>query len=91
MCGLQGTFGRLHLPLDTSNAERRANLLKTCIRLHNFRTRRVGHNQIQAVYMPLWRQTADDEQVWDGFETMLFADQQCKDRIAQFHNFAAYD
>jgi hypothetical protein len=49
MGGVQGAFGRLHLPLDIDNAEQRANLLETCFRLHNFRTRRVGHNQICAV------------------------------------------
>jgi hypothetical protein len=91
MRGLQGAFGRLRLPLDIDNAEQRANLLETCIRLHNFRTHRVGHNQIRAVYMPLWRQTADDEQVWDGFEKMLFSDQRRKDRVARFHNFAVFD
>jgi hypothetical protein len=91
MRGLQGAFGRLRLPLDIDNAEQRANLLETCIRLHNFQTCRVGHNQIRAVYMPLWRQTVDDEQVWDGFEKMLFSDQQRKDRVARFHNFAVYN
>ncbi|KAF7375533.1 hypothetical protein MSAN_00441500 [Mycena sanguinolenta] len=91
MRGLQGAFGRLRLPLEIDNAERRANLLETCIRLHNFRARRVGHNQIREVYMPLWRQTTEDEQVWDGFEKMLFSDQRRKDRVARFHNFAVFN
>jgi hypothetical protein len=91
MRGVQGAFGRLRLPLDIDNAERRANLLETCFRLHNFRTHRVGHNQIHAVYMPLWRQTTDDEQVWDGFESMMFSDQRRKDHVTRFHNFAVYD
>jgi hypothetical protein len=33
----------------------------------------------------------DDEQVWDGFEKMLFGDQRRKDRVARFHNFPAYN
>jgi hypothetical protein len=41
--------------------------------------------------MPLWRQTTDDEQVWDSFEKMLFSEQQRKDRVARFHNFAVYN
>jgi hypothetical protein len=91
MHGLQGAFGRLHLPLNVDDAERQGNLLEICVRLHNYRVQRVGHNQIRTIYMPLWQQTMDDEQVWDGFEKMLFGDRRRKDRVVQFHNFPAYN
>ncbi|KAG8686750.1 hypothetical protein FRC11_008428 [Ceratobasidium sp. 423] len=54
MRALQGCFSRLYMPLDTHNAEGRARLLQTCMRLHNLRTERVEINQIRSVYMPIW-------------------------------------
>jgi hypothetical protein len=54
MRALQGCFSRLYMPLDAHDAEGRARLLQTCMRLHNLRTEKVGINQIQSVYMPVW-------------------------------------
>lgn len=89
--GLQGSFGRLRIPLEINNDEKRGDLLEICIRLYNLRARRVGFNQIRTVYMPIWRQTAEDEEVWVNFENMLFSQQRRSDRVSRYHNFAEYD
>ena len=49
--GLQGSFGRLRLPLPIGDNSFRANILETIVRLYNFCTRQVGLNQITNVYM----------------------------------------
>ncbi|KDR70605.1 hypothetical protein GALMADRAFT_50277, partial [Galerina marginata CBS 339.88] len=48
---LQGTFGRLRIPLDINNSHQRGDLLEICFRLANLRTRWIGINQITTVYM----------------------------------------
>ncbi|CAA7264567.1 unnamed protein product [Cyclocybe aegerita] len=88
--GLQGAFGRLRVPLPIDNAERRGNLLEICNRLNNLRTRRVGINQIRTVYMRYWQDTAEDIDIWQNFENMLFSDQRKNDRVARFHTYAEY-
>jgi hypothetical protein len=90
MRALQGSFGRLRLPLSIGDAEERGDLLEMCVRLHNLRTQRVGYNQIRTVYMPLWRQSKEDEEIWTNFENMLFSEQRRNDRVSRFHNFAEY-
>jgi hypothetical protein len=35
---LQGSFGRLQLPLDIGDTDAHGNLLEICVRLHNLRT-----------------------------------------------------
>ncbi|KAJ7301332.1 hypothetical protein DFH08DRAFT_827671 [Mycena albidolilacea] len=88
---LQGSFGRLRLPLSVNNQDARGDLLEICARLHNLRAKRVGHNQIRSVYMPIWRQNKEDEEVWTNFENMLFSDQRRVDRVSRFHNFPEYE
>jgi hypothetical protein len=83
--GLQGSFGRLRIPLDVKDKERRGNLLETCVRAHNLRANRVGLNQSRTVYMPRWQANEVDENVWKNFETMVFADQRNNDRVSRFH------
>jgi hypothetical protein len=84
MRGLQGSFGRLRVPLEVNYSERRSDLLEICVRLFNLRTRLVGINQIRNVYMPIWRADEQDE-LWEQFETMLFSEQRSKDRVSQYH------
>jgi hypothetical protein len=81
---LQGSFGRLRIPLGIEDMDKRADLLETCFRLHNLRTRLVGINQIKNVYVPIWRE-GDGDRVWEGFEDILFADQRKYDRVSTFH------
>jgi hypothetical protein len=90
MRGLQGSFGRLRIPLEIGRHKERGDLIEICIRLHNLRACTVGINQIRTVYMPLWKQNGQEE-VWMDFENMLFADQRRSDRVARFHNVAIYD
>jgi hypothetical protein len=58
-CGLLGSFGRLRIPLEVNFANHRADLLETCARLFCLRSRRVGLNQIQSVYVPQWQSLCD--------------------------------
>ena len=81
---LQGSFGRLRIPLEAGDMERRADLIESCFRLHNLRTRLVGINQIRSVYVPVWR-NGDGGKIWDGFENILFSQQQRYDRVRAFH------
>lgn len=83
--GIQGTFGRLRVPLPINYTDHRADLLEGCIRLFNVRTRRVGLNQIRTVYMPIWNATKEQEDIWNHFEDMLFSTQRENDRVLQYH------
>lgn len=88
MRALQGSFGRLRVPLEVAHREDRADLLEICIRLHNLRARLVGVNEIRTVYFRHW---GEDEVTWRAFENMLFADQRRNDRVSRFHIHAVYD
>ncbi|KIK34262.1 hypothetical protein CY34DRAFT_26895 [Suillus luteus UH-Slu-Lm8-n1] len=50
---MQGSFGRLRVPLDVNDRARRQRLLEVCVRLSNVRAICVGINQIRSVYMPI--------------------------------------
>jgi hypothetical protein len=91
MRSLQGAFGRLRIPLEIGQQENRGDLLETCVRLNNLRARCVGLNQIRSVYMPLWQQNKEEEEVWKNFENMLFSEQRRVDRVSRFHNFPEYE
>jgi hypothetical protein len=91
MCGLQGSFGRLRIPLEIGRQKERGDLIEICVRLNNVRADLVGINQIRSVYMPLWKETRQEEEVWSRFEGMLFSEQCCSDRVARFHNIAVYE
>ena len=81
---LQGSFGRLRIPLGIEDMEKRADLIETCFRLHNLRARSVGINHIRNVYVPIWREGTGNR-VWEGFEGILFSDQRKHDRVSTFH------
>lgn len=81
---LQGSFGRLWIPLEAENLDQWADLIETCFRLHNLRTRLVDINHIKNVYVPIWR-SGSGERVWEGFEHILFSDQRKHDRVSRFH------
>ena len=89
--GLQGSFGRLRIPLEIGRQNERGDLIELCVRLNNVRAELVGINQIRTVYMPLWKQTREEEETWANFENMLFSDQRRSDRVARFHNVAIYE
>lgn len=81
---LQGSFGRLRLPLDINQPERRLRLLEMVMRLNNVRARRVGISEIRNVYMPTWRE-ADGSAMWDDLGNMLLSDIRRTDRVSRFH------
>jgi hypothetical protein len=80
---IQGSFGRLRIPLPINDTKGRANLIEICVRLSNVRARLVGISQIKDVFMPIWKE--DDGGVWDSSETMLFGQIRQKDRVSRFH------
>lgn len=81
---LQGSFGRLRMPLEINNAVQRGDLLETCTRLQNVRTKLVGINQLRSVYLPIWREN-EQEEIWNNFENIFYGDQRKNDRVARFH------
>lgn len=81
MRALQGSFGRLRLPLDPNNPER---LLRICLHLHQLRTQCVGINQILNVYEPIWEE-ADGSDLWRGFEKIVCKEIRARDRVLRFH------
>jgi len=87
MRALQGSFGRLRLPLDANDSVSRQRTLETCAHLHQLHTRCVGINQIRNVYEPIWKE-ADGEDLWSGFESMLFGEVRRRDRVSAFHIIA---
>lgn len=84
MRSLQGSFGRLRVPLEVAFVDSRGDLLEICVRLQNLRTRLVGINQIRSVYLPTWKAN-EQEEIWQSFETMLFSEQRERDRVHRFH------
>lgn len=91
MRAIQGSFGRLRVPLDINHASRRGDLLEVIMRLYQIRARRVGINQIRSVYMPRWTEGEEQRAIWDHFETILFKEQKKNDRVVRFHMEAVYD
>lgn len=84
MRALRGSFARLRLPLDINDPDGRADLLELCVRVNNVRAELVGINQIRNVYMPIWKE-AEDAEVWENFENMIFGEVRRRDRVARFH------
>lgn len=91
MRAIQGSFGRLCIPLDINHAARRGDLLEVIMRLYQIRARRVGINQIRTVYMPTWTEGEEQRKIWDNFENILFTDQKKHDRVARFHLETVYE
>ncbi|KIY48375.1 hypothetical protein FISHEDRAFT_65761 [Fistulina hepatica ATCC 64428] len=85
MRAIQGSFGRLRIPLPIRNNHRRSNLLESCLRLHQLRTRRVGINQIHSVYVQVWTEDEEQRRIFADFENMFFRDQKRADRISKFY------
>lgn len=45
-----------------------------------------SENQIQPVYIPEWRKTTEEEELWIDFKNVLFDNQQRYDQVTQFYN-----
>jgi hypothetical protein len=83
MQAVQGSFARLRVPLDANDAPARAQLIETCLRLHNVRTRIVGINQIRSVYMPVW--TGGQVDFFEKLSLALFPPAERINRSRTFH------
>lgn len=81
---LQGSFGRLRLPLDINQTGHRLRLLEMVMRLNNLRARCVGISEIRNVYMPIW-QHDDGDTLWNDLGRMLLSDIRRTDRVSRFH------
>ncbi|KAG8716903.1 hypothetical protein FRC08_008564 [Ceratobasidium sp. 394] len=79
MRAIQGSFGRLRLPLDANNALWRGVILETCMRLHNVRTSQVGINQIRTVYLPIW--TGGQADFFERLGAAIFPPRRQNDRV----------
>lgn len=82
MRSLQGSFGRLRVPLTINYNSHRAYILETITRLHNLRTRCVGINQIRSVYMPMW---SKEEESLLQLGNIIFSNIRKNDRVWRFH------
>lgn len=83
MRSLQGSFGRLKVPLPINDHRWRRNILEVCSMLHNVRTVRVGINQIRTVYEAVWLEGGKDE--YEEFAELCFGRLVDNDRIRQFY------
>ncbi|KAJ7327883.1 hypothetical protein DFH08DRAFT_816051 [Mycena albidolilacea] len=64
ICGLQDSFGRLQIPLEIGHQKECGEFIEICVHLNNVCAELVGINQIHSVYMPLWKETRQEEEVW---------------------------
>jgi hypothetical protein len=74
---LQGSFGRLRMPLEAGFEDQHRDLLEISIQLQNLCTHLVGINQLCSMYLPIWKA----KEIWQSFETMLFSEQRDRDRV----------
>lgn len=84
MRSLQGSFGRLRVPLPIEDIPFRQDLLEICVRLHNVRVRCVGINQTRNVYQPIWAPT-EEAWLWSEFERLTFGEIRARDQVSRFH------
>jgi hypothetical protein len=81
--GLQGSFGRLRVPLPIKFVERRSDIIEVCMCAFCLCTKLIGFNQIKSVYVG--EGNREDEQTLSALENIFFADRQQNDRVLRFH------
>ena len=83
MRSLQGSFGRLKLPLPAADHQFRSQVIELAVRLHQVRCRSVQINQTHTVYQSV-------ESEWDllsrSFHNSLFSSIQRRCRISRYYN-----
>ena len=82
---IQGSFGRVRIPLPIADSQLRFKMLRCVCRMYQIRVRRVGINHIKNTYVPIWQESDDLLDVWMNWEKMLFSEQRRKDRVSQFY------
>ena len=75
---MQGSFGQLHVPLTINDSDLQGDIFESTSWLFNLHACTVGHNQIQIVYMPIWK-GGEQKELWATFESMLFSEQHRND------------
>ena len=80
---IQGAFGILRIPMECNDHDRRAMIIRVCLRLHQLRTRMIGLNEIRSVFIPQW--IKGGRSFYDHFESMAFADIRKADRIGVYY------
>jgi hypothetical protein len=80
---LQGSFGRLRVPMPADDAEYRYRLLEVCCRLHNVQTRLEGINQIKTVYEAQQQHSEQFSELSD----LLFGGNKRNERIRRYYHF----
>ncbi|KAA1074568.1 hypothetical protein PGT21_010309 [Puccinia graminis f. sp. tritici] len=83
MRSIQGSFGRLKMPLPATDHQYQADLLQIACRLHQLRCRSVGINQTATVYQSVWD---DNNLLCRDFHRMLFADIQGQCHISRYYD-----
>ncbi|KAI0370996.1 hypothetical protein BV20DRAFT_943271 [Pilatotrama ljubarskyi] len=83
---IQGSFGRLRIPLPIDKAPQRLKILTVIVRMHQVRVRRVGISEIRNVYVPIWREGDELTKLWFEWEKMLFSEIRRLDRVSKFHH-----
>ena len=73
----------LRVPLDVNLVERRGDIIEACVQGYCLRTRQVGLNQMQTVYIREWASNQHELRVWADFKNMSF--------VLRFHLAATYD
>ncbi|KIY47575.1 hypothetical protein FISHEDRAFT_45080 [Fistulina hepatica ATCC 64428] len=91
MRAIQGSFGRLRIPLPIQNAHRRSSMLESCLRLHQVRVRKVGINQVHTVYVKYWTEDLEQRRIFNEFKSIVFGEQIRADRVSKFHLEARYE
>jgi hypothetical protein len=81
---IQGSFGRLRVPLPINDENAHKELLETCLRLVCLRACRVGISQIRNVYMPTWK-ASEDEELWENISEVMFGEIRRRDRVSRYH------
>lgn len=87
MRSLQGSFGRLKLPMVANDSALRGRIIESCCRLHNLRARVEGIGQIKTVYAPVWTGGGGEIGSFTGFENLRFREIRNNDRIRRYYNF----
>jgi hypothetical protein len=81
--GIQGSFGRLKMPMSVDDSAYRFRLLEVCCRLHNLRVSLEGIDQIKTVYEEIWKSGGS----YTDFGDKSFRDIQKNDRVWRFYYF----
>ena len=85
MRDVQGSFGRLRIPLPIGDMTLRYVILATCFRMYQLRVRLMEISHIHTTYKGLEDEDDEMQELWRNWENMLFRDLRKSDRVARFY------